>query len=154
MRGNVHVRFGGAGRGIGPPERTAPRPGPIPTDLDGDAVNLDAFHRAHASIELAIRDLKEGSGLEHCPSGNFSANSAWLQCAVLAHNLIRWAATIGEPVEALTVARSVRTQLLAIPGRIVNRSGTPTLRGPQRWPWARRFLRRLHTIRALPAPSG
>lgn len=124
------------------------------TDLDGDAVNLDEFHRAHASCELAIRDLKEGSGLEHCPSGDFGANSAWLQCAVLAHNLIRWVATIGEPVEALTVARTVRTQLLCIPARLINRSGTPTLRAPQRWPWANRFTRRLQTIRALPIPTG
>jgi Transposase DDE domain group 1 len=122
------------------------------TDLEGTAAEIDAFHRSHASIELAIRDLKEGSGLEHCPSGNFSANSAWLQAAVLAHNLIRWTATIGEPVEALTVARTVRTRLLAVPARIVNRSGTPTLRGPARWPWADLFSRRLATIRALPAP--
>ena len=124
------------------------------TDLDGDPVTIDGFHRAHASCELAIRDLKEGSGLEHCPSGNFGANSAWLQCAVLAHNLIRWAATIGEPVEALTVARTVRTQLLAIPARIVNRSGTPTLRCPTRWPWATRFAGRLQAIRALPVVRG
>ena len=123
------------------------------TDLDGTAVEIDTFHRAHASVELAIRDLKEGSGLEHCPSGNFSANSAWLQAAVLAHNLIRWTATIGEPVEALTVARTIRTRLLAVPGRIVNRSGTLTLRAPARWPWADLFHRRLTTIRALPAPA-
>jgi hypothetical protein len=123
------------------------------TDLDGTAVEIDAFHRSHASIELAIRDLKEGSGLEHCPSGSFSANSAWLQAAVLAHNLIRWTATIGEPVEALTVARTVRTRLIAVPARIVNRSGTPTLRAPARWPWADLFNRRLTTIRAMPAPT-
>lgn len=123
------------------------------TDLEGIAVEVDAFHRAHASIELAIRDLKEGSGLEHCPSGNFSANSAWLQAAVLAHNLVRWTATIGEPVESLTVARTVRTRLLALPARIVNRSGTLTLRAPARWPWADLFRRRLTTIRALPAPT-
>ncbi len=123
------------------------------TDLDGDATEIDAFHRAHASVELAIRDLKEGAGLEHCPSGNFSANSAWLQCAVLAHNLIRWTAPIGQPgpIERLTVARTVRFQLLAIPARLVNRSGTPTLRAPARWPWAALFARRLDTIRALPA---
>ena len=66
------------------------------TDLDGDAVSVDAFHRAHAVVELDIRDLKEGAGLEHVPSGNFHANSAWLQCAVLAHNLIRWTATVGQ----------------------------------------------------------
>jgi Transposase DDE domain group 1 len=123
------------------------------TDLDGTAVEVDAFHRQHASIELAIRDLKEGSGLEHCPSGSFSANSAWLQCTVLAHNLIRWSATIGEPVETLTVARTVRTRILAVPARIVNRSGILTLRAPARWPWADQFARRLATIRALPAPG-
>lgn len=123
------------------------------TDLAGTAVELDAFHRSHAGVELAIKDLKEGSGMAHCPSGNFSANSAWLQCAVLAHNLIRWTATIGAPVEALTVARTIRTRLLAVPGRIVNRSGTLTLRGPARWPWADHFTRRLNTIRALPAPT-
>jgi hypothetical protein len=39
------------------------------TDLDGDAVAVDAFHREHATVELDIRDLKEGAGLEHVPSG-------------------------------------------------------------------------------------
>ena len=42
-----------------------------------------------------LTDLKEGAGLEHVPSGNFHANSAWLQCAVLAHNLIRWTTILG-----------------------------------------------------------
>ncbi|MGH7759408.1 MAG: IS1380 family transposase [Candidatus Dormibacteria bacterium] len=125
------------------------------TDLDGSPVDLDAFHRAHATVELAIRDLKEGAGLEHCPSGNFSANSAWLQCAVLAHNLVRWAATIGEAgaTDKLTVARTVRFQLLSMPARLVNRSGTHVLRAPARWPWADLFTRRLDAIRALPAPT-
>ena len=44
------------------------------TDLDGKAVDVDEFHRAHATVELAIRDLKEGAGLEHVPSGHFFAN--------------------------------------------------------------------------------
>jgi hypothetical protein len=126
---------------------------------DRDAFRLGVLGQRHPRCppsgrqhRTAIRDLKEGSGLEHCPSGNFSANSAWLQAAVLAHNLIRWTATIGEPVEVLTVARTVRTRLLTVPRRIVNRSGTPTLRGPARWPWADLFIRRLATIRALPIP--
>ena len=41
------------------------------TDLEGPAVDVDQFHRDHATVELAIRDLKEGAGLEHCPSGRF-----------------------------------------------------------------------------------
>jgi len=126
------------------------------TDLDDDATIVDAFHRQHAVVELAIRDLKEGAGMEHVPSGNFDANSAWLQCAVLAHNLIRWTATIGgpSPVEELTVARTVRTRLVAIPGRLVNLAGTMTLRGPLGWPWEQWFHRRLDRLRALQPLTG
>ena len=126
------------------------------TDLDGDAVEVDAFHRHHAVVELAIRDLKEGAGMEHVPSGNFSANSAWLQCAVLAHNLLRWTVTIGAPgpVERLSVARTVRTRLLAVPARLVNRAGALTLRGPLDWPWAESFARRLAVLRTLQPSTG
>src|SRR5580765_3319667 len=115
MRGDAHVRFGGAGRGNGPSATTTPRPGPIPTDLDGTPVEIDKFHRHHAVVELAIRDLKEGAGLEHVPSGKFHANSVWLQCAVLAHNLILWTTIIGNTrvEDQLIVARTIRTRLLA-----------------------------------------
>jgi len=122
------------------------------TNVELDTASADAFHRAHANVELAIRDLKEGAGLEHCPSGHFFANAAWLACAVLAHNLIRWSARLGDvhPGDQLTVARSVRTRVLALPGRLVNRSGTIVLRLPERWPWALSFTRALDQIRALP----
>lgn len=125
------------------------------TDLDGPATDVDAFHRRHAEVELAIRDLKEGAGLEHVPSGQFFANGAWLCCAVLAHNLLRWSVTLGRrsPIDELIVARTVRTRLIAIPGRLVNRAGTPTLRGPLGWPWAGWFTARLAALRALPDTS-
>ena len=41
--------------------------------------------------------------------------------------------------DQLVVARTIRTRLLAIPGRIVNRAGRPTLRTPTHWPWADQF---------------
>ena len=126
------------------------------TDLDDDAVTVDAFHRHHATVELAIRDLKEGAGLEHVPSGHFFANGAWLACAVLAHNLIRWTAHLGgiEPRNQLVVARTIRTRHLAVPGRLVNRAGTPTLRLPTHWPWAPTFTRALLNLRQLrPVPD-
>lgn len=126
------------------------------TDLSGDVVEVDRFHRQHATIELAIRDLKEGAGLEHVPSGRFHANSAWLQCAVLAHNLTRWTATLGEVRvdDQLVVARSLRTRLLALPARLVNRSGRPTLRMPSRWPWADQLVTALNAIRDLTPATG
>jgi hypothetical protein len=122
------------------------------TDLQGDAPDIDAFHRQHAVTELAIRDLKEGAGMEHLPSGRFFANGAWLCCAVLSHNLIRWTVTVGlpRPADELTVARTVRTCLLGVPGRLVNRAGRLTLRCPADWPWAGWFTRRLQLLRALP----
>lgn len=126
------------------------------TDLTGTAIELDAFHRHHATVELAIRDLKEGAGLEHIPSGHFFANGAWLACAVLAHNLIRWTAHLGgiEPRDRLVVARTIRTRLIAAPGRLVNRAGTPTLRLPTHWPWAHTFTQALINLRQLrPVPG-
>ncbi len=123
------------------------------TSLDTPTVAADQFHREHATVELAIRDLKEGAGLEHCPSGRFFANAAWLACAVLAHNLIRWTARLGDlhPDEQLTVARTIRTKFIALPGRIVNRSGRHVLRLPEKWPWAKTFIAALDQIRSLPA---
>ena len=126
------------------------------TNIELPTVEADQFHRRHAVVELAIRDLKEGAGLDHIPSGNFHANSAWLQCAVLAHNLIRWTAIFGDVRvdEELTVARTMRTRLIGLPGRLVNRAGRPTLRLPERWPWADTFTTALDTLRLLrPAPT-
>ena len=39
------------------------------TDRVGTTVWLDADHRRHAVVELAIRELKNGAGLNHCPRG-------------------------------------------------------------------------------------
>jgi hypothetical protein len=122
------------------------------TNVALPTVAVDRFHRDHASVELAIRDLKEGAGLEHCPSGRFFANAAWLGCAVLAHNLIRWTARLGDvhPDDQLTVTRTIRTRLLELPGRLVNRSRRWVLRLPARWPWATEFNIALDRIRSLP----
>ncbi len=122
------------------------------TNTELDTVAADEFHRDHATVELAIRDLKAGAGLEHCPSGKFNANAAWLVCAVLAHNLVRWTARLGNihPAGQLTVSNTVRQRVFGVPGRLVNRSGRPTLRLPTRWPWAATFITALNAIRSLP----
>jgi Transposase DDE domain group 1 len=121
------------------------------SDLQASAVELDAFHRRHAVVELCIDDWKQGAGMEHCPSGDFSANAAWMCCAVLAHNLIRWSAHLGGLVEqdTLVVTRTLRVRYFSVPARLVNHSGTPTLRGPKQWPWATSFSRALTTLRAV-----
>ena len=85
---------------------------------DLDTCAADTYHRAHATVELAIRDLKESAGLSRCPSGRFPANGAWLACCVLAHNLARWTARLGRahPTRQLTVAATIRNRLCSDSG--------------------------------------
>lgn len=121
------------------------------TDRSGDAISLDADHRHHAVQELAIRDLKHGGGLAHCPSGNFQANAAWLVLATLAHNLLRWAAYLGAIACGPIVAKTIRRRFLSVPGRLTRSARVHTLHLPTRWPWAQAFLSALHRLRAIPA---
>jgi hypothetical protein len=116
-----------------------------------DALELvEAEHRQHAVVELAIRDLKD-QALAHFPSGKFLANAAWTVIAALAHNLLRWTTLIGLPDTVIPTARTLRRRLLTVPGRITRTARTVTLRMPARWPWETAFLTALQRLRALPA---
>jgi hypothetical protein len=119
------------------------------TDRSGTAVDLDADHRRHAVVELAIRDLKEGSGLSHCPSGRFFANAAWAVIATLAHNLVRWVARLGLGIERLVVAKTIRRRFLAVPGRLSRSARRRHLHLPRRWPWATSFVDALARLRCI-----
>ena len=123
----------------------------ITNRADLDTKQADAYHRAHARVELAIRDLKD-TGLRHCPSGRFFANGAWLACAALAHNITRWTARLGHihPHKQLTVADTIRQRLLSVPGRLVNHSRRHRLRLPAAWPWAHTYTHALQRLRNLP----
>lgn len=124
------------------------------TDTAGTAVEVDEHHRAHAVVELAIRDLKEGAGLNHCPSGVFQANAAWAVFATMAHNLMRWSIDLGTGTQSPRVAKTMRRRLFTVAGRITRSGRTRTLHLPTRWPWADQFTGILEQLRALPAPSG
>jgi Transposase DDE domain group 1 len=120
------------------------------TDRVGTAVELDQDHRRHAVVELAIRDLKAGVGLRHCPSGKFAANAAWLVIATLAHNLLRWIAAIGLGArQELVVAKTLRRTLLALPGRITRSARRLILHLPVDWSWAAWFELVLARLRCI-----
>jgi len=110
----------------------------------------DVDHRDHATVELAIRDLKDGP-LAHFPSGNMHANSAWTVIAAIAHNLGRWATQIGLPAAPVQTAATRRARLFAVPARLTRHCRQWTLRMPARWPWQQHFHTILDRIRALPA---
>lgn len=118
------------------------------SDRNGTAVELDEQHRAHAVVELAIRELK-AEGLAHCPSGHFHANGAWAVLATIAHNLIRWLHALGPDGPGLVVTKTVRHRLLALPGRLTTSARRRTLHLPTRWPWRHLFGTTLDAIRAI-----
>jgi hypothetical protein len=111
---------------------------------------VEAEHRGHAVVELAIRDLKD-QALAHFPSGQFMANAAWTVIAAIAHNLLRWTTLIGLPDTTIPTARTIRRRLLTIPARITRTARKTTLRMPARWPWQTVFLAALKRLRAVPA---
>ena len=120
------------------------------TDRVGPTVALDADHRDHAVVELAIRDLKEGAGWNHSPSGRFLANAAWIVIGALAHNLLRWVAALGLDHRGPIVAKTLRRRLITVPGRITRSARRRQLHLPSRWPWRRQFLHAAVRLRCLP----
>ncbi len=120
------------------------------TDRPEPLAEVEADHRRHAQVELAIRDLKEGSGLNHAPSGHFCANAVWLLASCLAHNLVRWIACLGLGVRGPVVAHTIRRRYLTLPGRITRSARRLRLHLPARWPWREAFGHALARLRALP----
>jgi hypothetical protein len=124
------------------------------TNRVGTMIELDQDHRRHAVCELAIRDLKAGAGLAHLPSGHFAANAAWLLAATLAHNLLRWTATLGlGSHHEQFVAKTLRRTLLVLPGRLTRSARRWTLHLPAGWPWAHSFTMALARLRCIPYPT-
>jgi hypothetical protein len=111
---------------------------------------VEAEHRQHAVVELAIRDLKD-QALAHVPSGRFFANAAWTVIAALAHNLLRWTSVLGLPGQTVRAARTLRRRLLALPGRLTRSARRQTLHLPAHWPWQTAFVEALTRLRALRA---
>jgi|SRR5579875_227746 hypothetical protein len=120
------------------------------TDMEGSPVELDAYHRAHAEVELVIRDLKEGPWA-HMPSGRFGANAAWAALGAIAHNLARWCAKLGgtDDHAGPIAPATLRRRYIAVPGHL-SRSGRSTkLHLVKDWPWEEAFLAALGHLRAL-----
>ena len=100
-----------------------------------DTVAADQTHRRHAIIENVHADLK-ASALAHLPSGVFTANAAWLVCAVMAFNLTRAAATLTKAAAlAKATTATIRRKLIAVPARIATSARRLHLHLPSHWPW-------------------
>src|SRR5829696_7282766 len=112
---------------------------PFFTNSDEPLTDADITHRRHAIIETTFADLIDGP-LAHMPSGHFGANSAWVLCAAIAHNLLRAAATLAGPAHAAARGATLRRQIVNIAARLTRPQRRPVLHLPTHWPWAQAWL--------------
>jgi len=104
------------------------------TDSALELIAAESHHRGHAVIEQVHADLKNGP-LAHLPSGSFAANSAWLVCAAIAFNLTRAAGCLASTFHARATTATIRTHLIAVPGRLARSARRLVLHLPRDWPW-------------------
>ncbi len=124
---------------------------PFFTDSDEPVADADITHRRHAIIETTFADLIDGP-LAHMPSGRFGANSAWMLCAAIAHNLLRAAATLAGARHAIARGATLRRRIVNIPARLTRPQRRPILHLPSHWPWAQAWLRLWDNIISHPPP--
>ena len=112
---------------------------PFFTNSDEPLADADITHRRHAIIETTFADLIDGP-LAHMPSGHFGANSAWVLCAAIAHNLLRAAATLTDGRHAAARGATLRRKIVNIAARLTRPQRRPVLHLPSHWPWAHAWL--------------
>ena len=112
---------------------------PFFTNTDLPVTDADITHRGHAIIETVFSDLIDGP-LAHMPSGHFGANSAWVICAAIAHNLLRAAGVLAGGAHAVARGTTLRRKIVTIPARLVRPQRRPVLHLPTYWPWAQQWL--------------
>ena len=125
---------------------------PFVTDTDDPTPDADIAHRRHPIIETVFADLIDGP-LAHMPSGRFGANSAWILCAAIAHNLLRAAGVLAGGSQTVARGATLRRKIVNIPARLARPQRRPVLHLPSHWPWAYAWLRLWHnTIGEHPPP--
>jgi len=112
---------------------------PFLTNTDLPVAEADITHRQHAIIETVFADLIDGP-LAHLPSGRFGANSAWILCAAIAHNLLRAAGVLAGDQHARARGSTLRRRIINIAARYSRPQRRPVLHLPSHWPWSKHWL--------------
>lgn len=127
---------------------------PFLTNTDLPIEQADITHRQHAIIETVFADLIDGP-LAHIPSGRFGANSAWVLCAAIAHNLLRAAGVLAGEQHTRARGSTLRRKIVNVPARLTRPQRRPILHLPTHWPWAKAWLALWHnTIGPSPPLSA
>jgi hypothetical protein len=123
------------------------------TDSPLSMLDAEAAHRDHAIVEQVIAELK-GGPLAHLPSGQFTANAAWLVCAAMAFNLTRAAGALAGSLHAKARTATIRAQLIAVPARITFSARRLRLHLPRNWPWQTGYEQLLTATLAPPGAAA
>jgi len=118
---------------------------PFFTNSTEPTAQADITHRRHAIIETVFADLIDGP-LAHLPSGLFAANSAWVICAQITHNLLRAAGTLTSPRHAVARGATLRRHIINVPARIARPQRRRVLHLPAHWPWAQQWNALWHNV--------
>jgi hypothetical protein len=118
---------------------------------DDDLAALEARHRAHAIVEDRVRELKS-TGLSNLPFSAFAPNQAWLEAALVAHDLTVWIQLLlFDDAHAICEPKRLRYRLLHVAGKLTRHARQLTLHLPADWPWAAAMAKAFKRLAALPA---
>jgi len=108
------------------------------------------FHQKRGNAENFIREEKYGYDLKHFPCQKLIANHAFALLAMVAHNILRWAALIQRP-DRPHFSKKLRRRFIHVPGRLISHARQLTMRIPVRFRKEVEGL--LQALRATPIPS-
>jgi hypothetical protein len=94
--------------------------------LTAASTTLTITHRSR-SIRQATTELQ-------ITSGRFGANSAWVLCAAISHNLLRAAGVLAGDRHTRARGSTLRRQIVNVPGRLARPQRRPVLHLPTHWP--------------------
>jgi hypothetical protein len=123
----------------------------ITDQTDPDIAALEVLHRRHAQVEDRIKTVK-ATGASHLPFHAFAANAAWLELALIAHDIMVWTQLLclaGE--HRVCEPKRLRYRILHVAGQLTRHARSTTMHLPADWPWAGAILRAFKRLQALPA---
>ncbi|MGW6404484.1 IS1380 family transposase [Streptomyces sp. NPDC055134] len=120
---------------------------------EGSAQSLEVRHRGHATVEDRIRCGKD-TGFGRFPSRQFAINTAWLELALTAGDLIAWAQLLLLDGDlAAAEPKRLRYQLLHVAARLTRGGRRLHLRISATWPWKHELAAAFRRLQALPRPA-
>jgi hypothetical protein len=122
--------------------------------IDWTLQEVMSHHNKRGNAENFIKEGKYGYDLKHFPCRELLANEAFGVFALVAHNLLRWAAIHDDPRRP-KFAKRFRDKFINIPGKIVSHARLLAMRIPEY------FIEEVNRLRmalglkpCLPIPTG